>query len=189
MEDTLMNVDWWTIVGLVGLVLVATGSNVLVDFREWCKGFINPWNPLRWLGVTMEFVGMMTDKSMAAAFLLGLVWWSGPLPWAKVLVLSGMLVIATALADQMLALLHGMTVKLMGGGGGGGPAAAPFPIPRSRGRAGGEPPPPDRMPVEGRLPTDRPLTEEEAFSALDAGDDGADVDRGALVRLPAGDRR
>lgn len=183
-----MQIDWWIMAGLVGVVLVVSGSNVLVDFRGWCQGFESPWQPLRWIGLFLEFVGLVTDKSMATAFVAGLWWWSGSLPWSGVVILSGLLVIATSVTDQTLALLHGVTVRLMGSSG-GGPSPAPFPIPRTRGRAGGDMlPPPDRMPVEGQLPSGRPLTEEEAFASLDGDDDNADVDRGALVRFPA-DRR
>lgn len=178
----MMQVDWLMLAGLAGVVLAITGSNVLVDLREWCKGFDHPYQPLLWIGIGLEFIGLVTDKSMAVAFLLGLVWWSGPLPWGEVLVLSGLLVIATALGDQLLAFLHGLTVKLMGASG-GGPAPAPFPIPRGRGREG-LPPPPDRMPREGTLP----LTEDEAFDAMDRADEEADRDRGAVVGIGGGRR-
>ena len=74
--------DWMLMAGLVGIALVISGSNVLPDFREWCQGFTSPTQPLRWIGIALEFAGIVTDKSMATGFLVGVVWASGPAPWS-----------------------------------------------------------------------------------------------------------
>ncbi len=168
-----MDMDWnlaATMVGLVGITLVISGSNVLPDFRGWCMGFENRRQPLRWLGYSLEFIGIVTDKSMAAAFLLGLWWWSGLLPWGDVFVLSGTLTLLAAVADEGFAFMHAVVRRTMGGGA---------------------PPPPMSMPqgsrleeLENELPKPKgPLTEEDAFRQLDNDDEGADHDRGASIKV------
>lgn len=170
--------EWQTIVGLVGLTLVVSGSNVLPQIREWCQEFDSPWQPLRWVGFCMEFAGIVTDKSMATGFVVGLLWWSGDRPWSEVVILSGWLTLAASVADGFLAVLYALLRKTMGGGAPSGP----IPIPRRREQASDDAPKVDRQKKRGGLPLDRPLTEVEAFSVLDEDDDDADVNRGAAIR-------
>lgn len=157
-------IDWKTLIGLVGFTLVISGSNVLPQFRDWCQGFQSSTQPLRWLGVALEFAGIVTDKSMATGFIVGLIWWSGPLPWRDVFVLSGQLTVAAAMADAMLALMQATLQRAMGPG-------MPVPPVRVQRNRIEELEDNGLSPKKKRKPGE-PLSEEEAFGSLDDDEGG-----------------
>lgn len=162
-----MHVDWIMMAGLVGVALAISGTSVLPDFRGWCMGFSSPRQPLRWIGFALEFVGLLTDKLMATAFVLGVVWWSGPLSWGEVLIRAGLLTIAAGVTDELMALLHAAVRRLMGSSA----SAAPMGMP------GGQ----RRLEADALASRGGSLTEEEAFAQLDDDDEGSDQDRGATI--------
>lgn len=142
------------IIGLSGVTLVLSGTSVLHDFREWCKRFTHPTNPFRLLGITLEFVGIVTDKTLPLALIIGMLWWwpkEGP---GEALILGGIVALVAYASDMAYAMMHAITKRLMGSSG---PPAPPMTIPKK----GFGPPKPG------------PLTEEEVFATLDEGEDDA----------------
>lgn len=142
------------IIGLSGVTLVLSGTSVLHDFREWCKRFTHPTNMFRLLGISLEFVGIVTDKTLPLALIIGMLWWwpkEGP---GEALILGGIVALVAYAADMAYAMMHAVTKRLMGSSG---PPAAPTTIPNQ---------------MFGP-PKDRALTEEEAHAALDYGEEDA----------------
>ena len=160
--------DWQTMLGLVGVTIVISGSNLLPQIRAWLREFTDPTQPLRWLGVTLEFFGLVTDKAMAMGFTMGLIWWVGELPWGEVLICSGILALLSSVADVVLAIAYASVGRIMGRSQ---TPAMPMTIPRTGGIRG-------RQDASSKLARGETLTEEEAFLALEDGDDEVDAMRG-----------
>jgi hypothetical protein len=126
-----------TVVGLVGLSLVIAVGGWLDEVREWLLGFSVRFNPLRILGLVLS-------STMAVGFIVGTVYAlrSGRDP----IVVGGSVALISAVADEALAMMHGIVRRLM-------PSRPP-------------PPPEPLLPPPKKDPSKR--TEEEAHAELDA---------------------
>jgi len=96
-----------TITGLVGVTLVIATGKIFDGPRGWLKGFANAWNPLRWLGEGM-------GCTMCAGWWVGFWWgvYSGSDPLASVVV-GGVVSVASYLADELLAIVAAVSLRLV----------------------------------------------------------------------------
>lgn len=92
------------IVGLVGLSLVISVGGWIDEIREWLLGFNVRFNPLR-------IFGLVLSSTMAVGFIVGMVYAlrTGRDP----IVIGGAVALASAAADEALAMMHGIVRRLM----------------------------------------------------------------------------
>jgi len=95
-----MNIQWWEVVGLIGVTLVITAGRIFESLREWLLTFEKPYNPFR-------IAGELLRCSMCCGIWVGFLW--GVLvkqwPWYVALVLGGCISIASITADELIGIL------------------------------------------------------------------------------------
>jgi hypothetical protein len=132
-----MNIE--TIIGLVGVTLAITVGGVIDELRGWLVGFAVPYNPLRVLG-------NMLSSTMIVGFFCGALW--AAFARHDPALSGGVVAMASAVADEGLALLHGLVRRVM-------PYRPPQPMP---------------MPIEIPAKTRAPKNEDEAHDEMDRRD-------------------
>jgi hypothetical protein len=99
--------DWTTVGGLVGFTLVISVSGIFGALRDWLLGFVVPVNPLRVLGTFL-------DSTLAVGFCVGLGWaLLGKQHAQSAVLMGGLVAIASASADEALALVHGIVRRVL----------------------------------------------------------------------------
>lgn len=95
-----MNIEWWEVVGLIGVTLVLTAGKIFEPLRDWLKGFDKQANPLRILGNLMSC-------SMCCGVWVGFLW--GLLvegfAWYTALILGGLVSIASLVTDELVGIV------------------------------------------------------------------------------------
>lgn len=96
MED----IQWWEVVGLIGVTLVLSSGRIFESLREWLGGFQNAWSPLR-------ITGDLLRCSMCCGVWIGSLWaffiegWS----WYTALVFGGCISIASLVTDELVGII------------------------------------------------------------------------------------
>lgn len=101
--------DWLSITGLVGVVLVISTGRVFDPLRDWLKTFVHPYNPGPWLAKLIS-CSMCSGVWVGALWALGHRW-----PWAEVVVFSGFISVLSYAADELLGLLNGVVLRVTRG--------------------------------------------------------------------------
>jgi len=95
-----MDIQWWEVVGLIGVTLVVTAGKIFEGLRDWLNGFRNWWSPLR-------ITGSLLSCSMCSGIWVGFLWgWLAKgWPWYAALILGGCISIAALVTDETVGLL------------------------------------------------------------------------------------
>lgn len=139
-----MQIDLYTLGGLVGLALVVSSSGVLDDLRDHLLGYSFWANPLHVLGRVMA-------STLVVGFIAGLIYSGNPL-------FGGIVALAAHVADELLALMTALVRRLM-------PLSMPMPGLLPRLPAVPREPDDDEDPVIGGP---RSLSEDEAHAMADS---------------------
>ena len=95
-----MDVQWWEVVGLIGVTLVLSAGKIFEFLREWLLGFEYKLNPLRW-------AGELLSCSMCCGMWVGFLWgffvegWS----WYVALIFGGCISIVSLVSDELVGLI------------------------------------------------------------------------------------
>lgn len=95
-----MDIQWWEVVGLIGVTLVLSAGRILEPLREWLLAFEKPYNPFR-------LVGELLRCSMCCGAWVGILWgilvkqW----PWHVALIFGGCISIASLVVDELVGIL------------------------------------------------------------------------------------
>lgn len=90
--------------GLVGLALTISVGGALDGFRDWLVEFKVRANPLRILGDALS-------STMTVGFVVGATW--AALSHANIPLTGGAVALAASVADELLALFHGVVRRVM----------------------------------------------------------------------------
>ena len=95
-----MGVQWWEVIGLVGVTLVISAGRIFEPLRDWLMGFEKEYNPLR-------ILGMLLGCSMCCGVWVGFLWGvlGERLPWSSALILGGLISITALVADELIGIV------------------------------------------------------------------------------------
>ncbi|MBW2168497.1 MAG: hypothetical protein JRG69_04395 [Deltaproteobacteria bacterium] len=166
-----MDIQWWEIVGLIGVTLVFSAGRIFEPLREWLSGFQNAWSPF-------SVLGDLLHCSMCCGVWIGFLWafFAEGWPWYAALVFGGCISIASLVTDELVGIIAlyrllrkkknqgAMTMDEM--------VATRQQMAEVKKRRAGEKMAKERARRRG---TPRDLTEEEADARADAEDDAVDA--------------
>jgi len=95
-----MNIQWWEVVGLIGVVLVVSSGRIFEPLREWLMGFQKKTNLLRLLGELLSC-------SMCSGVWIGFLWafLVKQVSWPVALIFGGCISIASLVSDELLGII------------------------------------------------------------------------------------
>lgn len=95
-----MDIQWWEVVGLVGVTLVLSAGRIFESLREWLLGFHNAWSPFR-------VVGELLRCSMCCGMWVGWFWgfFVMGLSWYGSLILGGLISLTSLATDEVMGII------------------------------------------------------------------------------------
>ena len=95
-----MNIDFFEILGLIGIVLMVSTGKIFEQFRNWLCGFQNELNPLRLLGE-------MLKCPMCLGIWVGFLWFwlVDGLVWHSSCVLAGCISFLSLVAHEFISII------------------------------------------------------------------------------------
>lgn len=121
----MIDLNFMTLIGLVGVTLVIAVGKIFESTRTWLQGFTHRWNPLRFIGEAM-------GCTMCAGWWVGFAWglYAGHGAVGSIIT-GGVISMAAYVGDELLAILTGLSMRTMRGLRSGPPPVAP-PEPKRR---------------------------------------------------------
>lgn len=134
--------DFWTMLGLIGVSLFVSAGETVEPLRAWLCRFSVPYNPLKILGETLS-------SALCVGFFVGLA-------WDRSLVTAGVVSVLSSASNETLGMAYGLVLRVT--------AIRPAPpspvLPRREKPLQSRPRPPDTV----------VLSEEEAHQSVDEHD-------------------
>lgn len=95
-----MDIQWWEVVGLIGVVLVLSAGRIFDPLRDWLLTWENKLNPLRWAGELLQC-------SMCCGVWVGFLWgfFAEGWAWHTALVFGGCISIASLVTDELIGII------------------------------------------------------------------------------------
>lgn len=95
-----MDIQWWEVAGLIGVVLVITAGRIFEPLRDWLMGFQKKTNLLRLLGELLSC-------SMCCGVWVGFLWafFVEQVSWPVALIFGGCISIASLVADELVGIV------------------------------------------------------------------------------------
>jgi len=96
----MMSIQWWEVIGLIGVTLVISAGRIFEPLREWFLGFQKEYSPFR-------IVGNLLSCSMCCGVWVGFLWgflveqWA----WPMALVFGGLISITSLVADELIGII------------------------------------------------------------------------------------
>lgn len=95
-----MDIQWWEVMGLIGVVLVITAGRIFDPLRDWLLGFNKKTNLLRLLGELLSC-------SMCSGVWVGFLWafFVEQASWPVALIFGGCISIASLVVDELVGIV------------------------------------------------------------------------------------
>ena len=95
-----MGVQWWEVIGLIGITLVISAGKIFEPLRDWLLGFEKEYNPLR-------VIGNLLNCSMCCGFWVGFLWgfFVSQFSWPVALILGGLISITSLATDEIMGII------------------------------------------------------------------------------------
>lgn len=95
-----MDIQWWEVMGLIGVTLVISAGRIFEPLRDWLLGFENKLNPLRWIGELLHC-------SMCCGVWVGFLWgfFAEGWTWYVALIFGGCISVAALVTDELVGIV------------------------------------------------------------------------------------
>jgi hypothetical protein len=95
-----MDIQWWEVMGLIGVVLVITAGRIFEPLRDWLMGFDKKTN-------VMRLLGELLSCSMCCGVWIGFLWafFVEGASWTVALIFGGCISIAALVADELVGII------------------------------------------------------------------------------------